>query len=63
MSDLKRDDSVEKAVEKDSYDYSVNRHDRKNFDATDIDGVQRRLKQRHVQMIAVSPRLAQIFLA
>ena len=37
-------------------DYVVQQTDnRYHFDAADLDRVQRKLKQRHVQMIAVSP--------
>lgn len=44
--------SVEKGV---VHDYVVQDHDnRYHFDAADLDRVQRKLKQRHVQMIAVS---------
>ncbi|EKM50101.1 uncharacterized protein PHACADRAFT_264640 [Phanerochaete carnosa HHB-10118-sp] len=61
MSDLqpspiyeeKRDDSasLEKGV---STDYVVQTDERYKFDQHDIDKVQRRLKQRHVQMIAIA---------
>jgi yeast amino acid transporter len=45
-------DSVEKGT---THDYVVHADERYHFDANDLDQVQRRLKQRHVQMIAVSP--------
>ena len=39
------------------HDYVVQHTDNKyHFDAADLDRVQRKLKQRHVQMIAVSTR-------
>lgn len=43
--------SLEKAG---TNDYVVHADSRHHFDAADLDRVQRRLKQRHVQMIAVS---------
>ena len=48
-----RSSSLEKGA---VHDYVVQQtDDRYHFDAADLDRVQRRLKQRHVQMIAVSP--------
>ncbi len=39
-----------------SNDYVVTAGSHHHFDVHDLDQVQRKLKQRHVQMIAVSPR-------
>ena len=63
--DEKDQTSIEKTEKgPEAHDYVVHPNAKHlNLDATEGDGVQRRLKQRHVQMIAVSPRLAQIFLA
>ena len=53
--DEKKDgDSLEKNA---ASDYVVQADDRYRFDIHDLDQVQRRLKQRHVQMIAVSTAL------
>lgn len=55
----KRDDagSVEKGA---THEYVVQADDRYKFDTHDLDRVQRRLKQRHVQMIAVSLLLTMV---
>jgi amino acid permease len=42
---LKREDSMEKGIE-----HVVQTDSKYHFDASDLDRVQRRLKQRHVQM-------------
>ena len=46
--------SVEKATSPHEHDYVVQADDQYHLDAHDLDRVQRKLKQRHVQMIAVS---------
>ena len=58
--DEKRDAS---SVEKGKEDYVVKADARYQFDAHDLDQVQRKLQQRHVQMIAVSPHSAHCLLS
>ena len=58
--DEKQDSS---SVEKGKEDYVVKADPRYQFDAHDLDQVQRKLQQRHVQMIAVSPRSAHCLLS
>lgn len=56
--DEKRDDERRdsSSLEKGKEDYVVKADPRYQFDAHDLDQVQRKLQQRHVQMIAVSTR-------
>lgn len=49
--DEKDSASLEKGASK---EYVARADDKYHFDEHDLDGVQRKLKQRHVQMIAVS---------
>ncbi|KAM5536471.1 hypothetical protein V8D89_009907 [Ganoderma adspersum] len=58
MADIKEKDQTSSVEKGDVHDYVVQQSDQRyHFDAADLDRVQRKLKQRHVQMIAIAGTL------